>query len=336
MKDDDNTDGARPLLITSVSTWTRFSDYELVNSEDGIQYIIPAKNAVVEQYNPFDCAHEIIEEFLNIAQSIPIKFRYNNNYLNYKKWDKSTQLSVCGAIMRFAKRYGLLGLFWQYGDIIWIENGGSFYEDVKLKSGSIFYREWVKGIDCFHDTIEYSEYVKYFFPRNKRDFVNYHDFDQNGRMITGYTNEKFLRLYGEPVLLFLYELQKFYTMAKLWDELKRSGGSPNDVYDENKLSKMTWGDILNQFRAGPYNTNLYYKDSWHISWSYKCLNDALKLLFMFDVTSAFQKNRICRNVKCGRAYVAKKDTCKYCGPSCANAQRVRTKRGREKELKNQK
>lgn len=76
---------ARPSLITSASFWTKFSDYEIVDNEDGKQYIVSTKDAVMEQYYPFDYSSEILEKFLNITMVIPIKYRFSDDYLNYEK-----------------------------------------------------------------------------------------------------------------------------------------------------------------------------------------------------------------------------------------------------------
>lgn len=333
MVDEYNTYDGKPSLITSVSNWVRFSDYEIIENGEGIHYIVPAKNAIMELYNPFEYTPEIIKDFLNIIWVVPAKYRLSDNYLNFSKWDKPVKQSVFGEIIRFAKKYGLSGLFWKYADIVLNENGGMYYEDARLKQDNIFYKDWLLGDDRFRETIEYLDYAKYFFPRDRKDIVSYFYFEVEGQLKTGYFNDKFLENYSEPILLFLNELQQFYILVRFWEELNNNGHLPNDVFDNENLPKVTWGDILYQFGAGPYDIRLYHKDKYRIAWSYRYLIDAIKLLFMFDVTSSSQKVRTCKNEKCRRVYIAIKDSSKYCCPECGNAQRVRQKHIKDNLLK---
>ena len=82
-------------LFEHISTnWIRYSKYELLEDRYKLQYVVPAKDAQPEFYNPLDEAEDMVVHALNIGMMC---------------LSKKPENDIQDTIMDFISHYGLLG-----------------------------------------------------------------------------------------------------------------------------------------------------------------------------------------------------------------------------------
>ena len=100
-----------PGLFSTNHEWARANDYELLEKK-GRLYIVPVKDAVIENYRPFECYLDILEAFFKIGKKHHrINDQFNEWYVNltsepdreeYTRGNKPDH-KECVEIIRFAR-----------------------------------------------------------------------------------------------------------------------------------------------------------------------------------------------------------------------------------------
>ena len=83
------------LFERTSSLWVRYSSYEWKETEDGVLYLTPAKDAQPEVYDPLRDAQQLVVGALNIGRMC---------------MGKKPDGEIRKAVQSFAVKYGLLGL----------------------------------------------------------------------------------------------------------------------------------------------------------------------------------------------------------------------------------
>ena len=95
--------------INVMSDWVKYSDYEIINSENSY-YIIPTKNSRHSVYDPFDVSNDLLKDILSLGKysvDIHIPFEeYKHQSIEYKSKNHELQEMV----LDFVRKYGLLGI----------------------------------------------------------------------------------------------------------------------------------------------------------------------------------------------------------------------------------
>lgn len=303
-------DRISPGLFSLSPEWIKFDKYELTEDSRGNVYIVPAKNASLNYYKPFEYfsygdKKSIITDLFNI------NYEYTSNIRNiskdlrekYSGQELETRLNAAvqkedyragKVILKFVNKYGLLGIFWT--SMHTIEN----HEKetlVKPVTNKIHHK----------DVITYDEYASEFFPRMDSPYPNYH---RNKSEFTKFWSE-----YGERVVHILNEIQWLCTYASKWDEFKRDGKKATDTaikyYSLNsngsKKIEIPWKYNLEQYRIGPLYLKVEYNSSenlWQLCWSNISLYESICIMYFTDLTSKSQSAKFCPH--CGKPFFSKK------------------------------
>ena len=125
------------------ANWVRYDKYEWRESEKGILYLTPAKDAVMSLYNPIKKYEELVLTALGIGLDVMQK--------------KASMEELKQRIQYFAQRFGLLGLMTA------LPTTPEFitYDAVYLPKNHFIKQE----------TLSTEDYLAYFFPFDKISFV---------------------------------------------------------------------------------------------------------------------------------------------------------------------
>lgn len=337
-----------PGLFSTKPEWARASDYELLE-KSGRLYVVPAKDAEVEYYRPFECYLDILEAFIKMAKSIrEINSQFNewsrnltsepdrNEYLReQKKRDHKEGIEI----IRFARRYGLLGVFFDSYHEIYNEpicNPDKSYEFISTVlmtgRGRVIVQDGpyadshINGRSC-----EYSHFARMFFPRLKASYPIPRGYSS---VIDG-SDKRFWNEYGERVdwvLSLCSGLYHDFLDWQEWIDAEKLGKTLNDHPDPD-APKYQWLHKLN-FLVYPVGLALDYnhrgQGSWQQMYIFNSLFSAIKIMHLRDRVDTFSKIRICD--WCGEPFIAKKPTARWHGPSCANHHGVTKSRKKKKIL----
>jgi len=337
-----------PGLFSLNHEWARASDYELLE-KNGRVYVVPVKNAVIEHYKPFEHYLDILEAFLKMAKSIrEINDQFNQwadslasepDHNEFRQEIKKRDNKEGVEIVRFARRYGLLGVFFDCFHEIYNEpifNPDNSYKLVSavlvtgrgrsiIQDGPHADPE-IKGRSC-----EYNHFARLFFPRLKTSYPIPREY---WSVIDG-SYKRFWNEYGERVDWVHSLSSSLYDDFLYWQEwidAEKLGKTLNDHPDPD-APKYQWRHKLN-FSVYPVGLALDYnhrgQGSWQQRYVFKSLLSAIKIMHLRDRISAFSQIRICD--WCGKIYIAKKPTARWHGPSCANHHGVTKSRKKEKIL----
>lgn len=199
-----------PQLFDSGSYWFKQSRHELFEDAHGNFYITPEKDsAPLPGYLPLECFPDILKSFWDIGMAVPRKYFEGNEtpLIRYNNLCRDEKISIGKAIVRFANKYGLLGLFRLYIDRIEhkseidrskldlktlrekLEQGEQYpipddaiknIDKVMPNPHSEFWENWCKESTFSKkenslerlSSLDYDDYAKYFFPRNLRPYPN--------------------------------------------------------------------------------------------------------------------------------------------------------------------
>ena len=331
-----NYSETRPSIFSSGSAWVRFNKYDIYENSKGDLYITPERNAKMEFYKPFKCFPHILRDFLEIAMSVPEEFRYSNKFFfNYKVISQNDKFKIGKAIMQFAEKYGLLGLFWLYvKEFRAILDEDRYYEEVKLDQGSLFHIHWLSNRDrSANGLLDYLKYFRYFFVKPDSPIIpNCNTVNGQLAICSSIENIDFMSNYCEPLSLFLGELQHMFSFINVWNSFLQSGQSPDYSRSYALGKEISWNDVMKFYRIGQFTPSINFDKVWQVEWDFVSLNDALGLMCLNDVVSANQRIRFCQSATCKRPYVAKSSAAKYCSVECGNVNRVRRCRMKQMDV----
>ena len=317
-----------PGLFSTNHEWARANDYELLEKK-GRLYIVPVKDAVIENYRPFECYLDILEAFFKMVKSITeINDQFNEWSRNltsepdreeYTREIKKRDHKEGVEIIRFARQYGLLGVIFDCFHEIYNEpiyNPDASYEFIPTVlmtgQGRAIIQDGpredpkINGRSC-----EYSHFARKFFPRLRASYPIPRKFSSN----------RFWNEYGERVDWIFSISSRLYNDFLNWQEWRgaeKLGSSPDDIYDP-KFPTLQWLHMLS-FSVYPIGLALDYnhrgQGSWQQQYLFNSLISALKIMHLRDRIAAFSQIRICD--WCGNIYQTNKTTARWHGPSCAN------------------
>jgi len=271
--------------------WVRFDRYEVVREpRSQLLYVVPARDAKMERYRPFDRywreGKDILLDFLSLGQQ--------------REEDEARRAR---AICRFAARYGLLGLFWK--NLFTLEkrqrryDGRSFY--VALTRGTVFaHAHGFKNLEL------YEEYARAYFPRlEKPPYPN-----------PATAPEEFWREYGEPASHFVIVARHLARHAESVAKFEAERPYPGAF--EFRVPPADLEDV---------KLDLRYDDrGWHLFLGFRCLLDAIWVMHLLNVVERRGKARLC--AECGRPFLARKGHQAFCSQACGSVNRQRRRRTR--------
>lgn len=331
-----------PGLFSKSGEWPRASDYELIR-ENGRLYVIPTKNAKISFYRPFECFPDILKAFLSMAQELKTLNDSFNEWLRNEKYSDDQHRNKIEkrdekegkAIIRFARRYGLLGLFFDfiYNIEMWSihHSEGEFKPIVRLTPDgehAVRFSPYANK-DFEGNNAEYDSYAKWFFPRLTSPYPmpNRYKYDFPDR-----ANDRFWNEYAEEVRLIFFNSTGIYRKFILWQDwikAEKRGASLDDSFDI-KFPDYKWKYVL-EFSVYPIGLTQEYnyqgQGAWQQRYLFASLINALKIMHLLDRTDTFFKVRVCE--RCGRIYLATTATARWCSKACGSYFRVTKNRSKE-------
>lgn len=324
----------------SSNTWMKNSDYEIyVDGATGGIWIKPKASSKLRRYRPFkhtikgillkniiDLGKELQEHYepytsgINFTGAVGIHFLKYSDILESKygkyqeicKIDKKDcngnyYMYAAEKILKFVKRFGLLGLY------------------TELDPTSL----------CYNNT--YTVTMKYFFPQLPEQFMPRNNIDY----------EEFWCYYSEPVTLIEQFARHVYFLSQVdtyFNEKKYIVGAKAERLhfpgDPCYLDmEITWGEWFNTIMSvdeitikPKYNRIAKIKYSnekevisynWQIDWEFTALHKAICLLQVLNLMSEYQFVKTCR---CGVTFVPKDIRAEYHNPACRT--RLNTRKSR--------
>ena len=282
----------RNLFEHTSASWVRYSDYEWKTADNGILCLTPAEAATPQPYDPMAAAEPLVLAAMDIGLQC---FR------------KDPEGEIKTAIRDFARNYGLLGI------LTALPTTARFveYEKVYLPKNQLIREE----------SLDTNEYLDYFFPFEKPDFVKqgvesswtvedpavqalaltYGDAPQAKVM-------SFLRQYAERydwlVAVFRDWAFTFMTTVLYYAD--------KDTLDATTKELYHLGMAAFDGNAPTYHLEL--REHPTMVWDFHSLLANVKLLFSIMLTDESHPLRMCRN--CHRAFIAKRKNEEYCSPDC--------------------
>jgi len=278
------------------SDWVRYSDYKPMTDDNGDVYITPAPDATFSLYNPLSVAPQMIEDALNIGRLMVAKTVHKR--------------VVLGKILRFSKRYGLLG-FMAYLPL----NRNYFQrENVYLVKTDIVNAEKMPTKD----------YMALFLPFKKEpvkldSVLPIRPAELTGRQIS--YDVVFSNAYSERLDWLTSYFEGLYThfAASFYY------GKTNDEYFNHECE-----DRIERFG----NDGLAYcirmqNGKPTLRWDFNSLKLALETIYSFYITGESCPFRICKD--CGKVFYSTSARAEFCETKCRNRYNVEQYRKRLKD-----
>ncbi len=304
-----------PMITRFSSRWQRFSEYNIREIKDengeGYYYIVPADNALVVEYDPFDFFPEIFLDTIRLGDAI---FKLISRYEITDSIDNKALIvigdrNIIRQIQKFTKSYGVLG--------------------TNRQSHTRFERNRIMSIannESLDSIFDYSQYDKKIPPswnphcENLEFFIDY-----------------ILDIYRVMKLCNSYENGYFSVndpYNKIPEDIKLRSLESDTFTDKRTNKSLSWEERFESLLSIPLYAGLGVNDNNELKLVYKFdrLYDAISLMLLQHI-SMF---RFCP--ECGSFFELKCSTHDYCSPSCrsnASVKRVRDKIKKAKELKNQ-
>lgn len=252
-----------PELFLSGSNWVYFSDYELIYNRYKEWCLIPAIDAKMTLYNPFECP-SILEDFINVGRDIKTYLSDNkincNNSLSslFYSLNKDYKKGITDIILKFVKNYGLL-----------------------------------LSIDPTNLPLSRRNQ---FFPRKEYPYEHFFYTDDGITYPDNHFTKDLHRHIAEPIPAFLACLDIIIDFVNKWDEFDKKKHKVTDIYKDG----YSWGDIFEFFTVTDIGLRLGFEKSWVIKWRFSSLAQALKIMVIRDTASKKRKLKLCPY--CGRAH----------------------------------
>ncbi|NLG32111.1 MAG: hypothetical protein GX550_01165 [Syntrophomonadaceae bacterium] len=292
-----------PGLFCTNGEWPRASDYELIKTKStNLMWVAPTANAVIEYYRPFECFPDILVAFFEMASEL--------------QSDKTDERKG-QAVIKFARRFGLFGLFSELiNNILGVSTNGAEYRYVISKTLD---GEVVPLFSLLSGDNNYDSYVKYLFPRLEAPYP----------LPPGARNQKggtlFWNEYAEPIFLIQWFSSSFYKNFRTWQNwvaAKNTGASLDDPCGSSD-PEIKWRQAL-KFSAPGIGISLEFSDkglgSWQQRYMFNSLIKALRIMYILDRIGTFTQVNACE--WCGRIYQATKPTARWCSTACGSGCRV--------------
>lgn len=290
------------------ANWVRYDKYEWRESEKGILYLTPAKDAVMSLYNPIKEYKELVLTALGIGLDVMQK--------------KASIEELKQRIQSFAQRFGLLGLMTA------LPTTPEFitYDAVYLPKNHFIKQE----------TLSTEDYLAYFFPFDKISFV------KKGRESMWNTDNRemfavFMTLQDKPQAV-LMSFQKEYAESYEWITTVFSDWAftfvtsflyyqDYDTLEEAERNVYRKGMECFGGIAPTYHIELLDKPT--IVWDFHSLMLAIQMMFSFMITDENSTLKLCKH--CGKIFVASRSNMQFCSPQCKNQHNVYKCRAKKDE-----
>ncbi len=298
-------EGKITLIGNFATDWIKYSDYEYRESSTGNTYIVPTEDAVFTMYNPFNVPESILMDLMEIGDLA----------LKTKKEKEEKPEELKAAILRFAKKYGLLGLI-----------SSSVY------NRNIIGEDNVLMIENNHVTKEKiiggSEYINWFIPFiEERDII----FKKHKRGIDVVKGEDSPKFYGKRPIVMDLIFSRFYCEKIDWiiDFAKMIVSHFNQLLVYRKTSKYLTENVTimaGKFHAEKIGFTINQLDKTTIAWEFDSLKTTIETIYAFGVTD---ENIIMDRCKhCDNIFIANNLRSKYCSTACRNRENVKKSRER--------
>lgn len=290
------------------ANWVRYDKYEWRESEKGILYLTPAKDAVMSLYNPIKEYKELVLTALGIGLDVMQK--------------KASIEELKQRIQSFAQRFGLLGLM----TALPITPEFITYDAVYLPKNHFIKQE----------TLSTEDYLAYFFPFDKISFV------KKGRESMWNTDNRemfavFMTLQDKPQAV-LMSFQKEYAESYEWITTVFSDWAftfvtsflyyqDYDTLEEAERNVYRKGMECFGGIAPTYHIELLDKPT--IVWDFHSLMLAIQMMFSFMITDENSTLKLCKH--CGKIFVASRSNMQFCSPQCKNQHNVYKCRAKKDE-----
>ena len=290
------------------ANWVRYDKYEWRESEKGILYLTPAKDAVMSLYNPIKKYEELVLTALGIGLDVMQK--------------KASMEELKQRIQYFAQRFGLLGLMTA------LPTTPEFitYDAVYLPKNHFIKQE----------TLSTEDYLAYFFPFDKISFV------KKGRESMWNTDNRemlavIMTLQDKPQAV-LMSFQKEYAESYEWITTVFSDWAftfvtsflyyqDYDTLEEAERNVYRKGMECFGGIAPTYHIELLDKPT--IVWDFNSLMLAIQMMFSFMITDENSTLKLCKH--CGKIFVASRSNVQFCSPQCKNQHNVYKCRAKKDE-----
>ena len=286
------------LFEHTSASWVKYSQYEWRTGQDHNLYLIPTGNADPKPYDPLKDAEPLVLDAMDIAL-----------LCFHKRPDSEIQ----SAILRFARKYGLLGIMTA------LPTTAKFveYEKVYLLKNQ-FIRD---------ESMDTMEYVSLFFPFTKLDFSkrgiesvwNLTDRKMIALAMTYRTSPQamlmsLMRNYAERydwlVALFKDWAFTFFTTFLYYEDYGNT--------DEETLEMYRMGMAAFDGNAPSYHIEL--RDHPTLVWDFHSLMLGIQMMFSFMLTDKAKPLRLCR--RCQKPFIAKKQGETFCSSDCRDQYRA--------------
>ncbi len=280
------------LFERTSSYWVRYEEYEWKTAADGKLYLTPAKDAKPSVFDPLKEAEALVVDALNIGRLCI---------------SRKPDAQIQGAMLDYAKKYGLLGLMTA------LPTTPKFmdYEAVYLPKNHFITAE----------TMPTADYVALFFPFKKLDWA------KKGVESLWYNDDKAgmaLQLtFSDKPMAVQMSMQRSY--AERYDWLKQQFTDWAFMFmttffyyeDYDKTTEETHS-LYRQSMAAfdgiapTYHIALYDKPT--IVWDFHSLLLGIQMMFSFMLTDDRKPLRLCRN--CSNVFMAGRANMQYCSEGC--------------------
>ncbi len=294
------------LFQRASSPWVRYSRYECSKAGDGNLYLVPARDAKPEIYDPLKDAEQMVLDALNIGAL---------------QMNRKGDAVVREAIMDFISRYGLLGF------LTALPTTPSFmdYEAVYLPKNHFIRAE----------SMSTQDYLALFFPfakldMQKRGTDSRWDLTGDRAMMS-----LALTMWDAPqavAMSFQREYAERYDwLAQQFKDLAFSFYSSFLYYNDYNTLDETTRDLYRQgmgaFGGIAPTYRIALLDRPTIIWDFHSLLLCLQMMFSFMLTDEESALKACK--RCNRIFVASRPNAEFCSPQCKNRYNVYKSRRRE-------
>ncbi|BDG62319.1 hypothetical protein [Caldinitratiruptor microaerophilus] len=322
MLGDELQERPRPGLFAGEGLWPKHTRYEIV-SVNGWPYVRPAAEATITWYRPLEHPRDFLRDFLAMVGEVQrtqeelaaISAAANDDEA-VRRLMQRQDTAKAKAVLRFADRYGLLGIFHHYisyDHYIPREHSESGGEELVLylQPGSIY---------PFGLAVPYVKYAKRFFPDGEPPPVG-----------TNWFSDSFLHGYSESIQDIRYATNWLWHDVRLWETFRRGGFTPED----EAPSGVPWKWELRGITAGPIQVGLVFNGKLQLNWEFKSLIQAAQVMLLINMTTEEQQVRLCELPTCGAPYIAVHPAQKTCSPRHAAVLRQRRKRAEDRKRREQ-
>jgi hypothetical protein len=282
------------MFSNAITSWVKFTDYEIRSNENSEHYITPTEKAIGSVYNPMEQIQDIVLDILNIGRCIAFK--------------KLSDENIERAVLNFVRKYGLLGVM----------------TDIPMNDNFIELEETYINKSCFFSAgkAKTTDYLEMFFPFDKKIGER----KLNAISIATLTNR-------DPAFEFVFSVgysEKMTWFATYCYEMFRyfiSCIEYNHV-DDNQLN-YAHRENINSFYKHKIRYSVTATDKVELVWDFASLKAMIDMYFISNVTGDEQPIKLCKH--CGKVFFSTNNRSEFCTPRCRNQWNVYKSRQKSKE-----